>query len=112
MRGDGWIALAIVIFGGWHPFRVALGAYLFATLRAVSSDIQTNGLILFGQPIQFNFVLLNGLPWLLMILTLLMVSTGGIERLLRLMPKAVQKRMRAFLRYDPPKALGQRFEGD
>ena len=30
MQGDGWIALAIVIFGGWHPFRVVLGAYLFA----------------------------------------------------------------------------------
>ena len=24
----GWIALAIVIFGGWHPIRVAVGCYL------------------------------------------------------------------------------------
>lgn len=23
--GLGWIALAIVIFGGWHPYRVAFG---------------------------------------------------------------------------------------
>jgi len=40
MDGDGWIALAIVIFGGWHPARVAFGAYLFAGLRSLASVIQ------------------------------------------------------------------------
>jgi general nucleoside transport system permease protein len=112
MRGDGWIALAIVIFGGWHPFRVVLGAYLFAALRAVSSDIQKNGLVLLGQTIEFNFVLLNGLPWILLIITLLLVSSGTIERLLRVLPRPLQKRMRSFLRSTPPKALGTRFEVD
>jgi simple sugar transport system permease protein len=112
MRGDGWIALAIVIFGGWHPFRVVLGAYLFAGLRAVSADIQRNGLILFGQPVEFNFILLNGLPWILLIVTLLLVSTGAIERLLLILPRPFQRRMRAFLRSDPPKAIGTRFEVD
>jgi simple sugar transport system permease protein len=29
-EGADWIALALVIFGGWHPVRAALGAYLFA----------------------------------------------------------------------------------
>lgn len=110
MQGDGWIALVIVIFGGWHPFRVVLGAYLFATLRAVSSDIQRNGLVLFGQAVEFNFVLLNALPWVLLIITLLLVSSGTIERLLRVLPSPVQKRLRTFLRSDPPKALGTRFE--
>ncbi len=110
MRGDGWIALAIVIFGGWHPFRVVLGAYLFAALRAISSDIQKNGLELLGQTIEFNFVLLNGLPWILLIVTLLLVSSGTIERLLQVMPGPVQRRMRSFLRSDPPKALGTTFE--
>lgn len=112
MQGDGWIALAIVIFGGWHPFRVVLGAYLFAALRAISANIQTNGLFLFGEKINFPFVLLNGLPWLLMIITLLLVSSGGIERLVQLMPRPVQRRLRAFLRSDPPKALGVRFDAD
>lgn len=112
MKGDGWIALAIVIFGGWHPFRVVLGAYLFATLRAISADIQRNGLSLLGHNIEFNFVLLNGLPWALMILTLLLVSSGGIDRLLALMPRPVQRRLRAFLRSDPPRALGIRFDPD
>jgi simple sugar transport system permease protein len=103
MLGDGWIALAIVIFGGWHPFRVVLGAYLFAGLRALSSAIQRSDL---GIPV----VLLNGIPWVLMIVTLLLVSSGGIERLLRVLPRPLQKRARAFLQSDPPAALGTRFE--
>jgi simple sugar transport system permease protein len=112
MRGDGWIALAIVIFGGWHPFRAVLGAYLFAILRAIAADIQRNGLQILGQNIEFNFVLLNGLPWLLMIVTLLLVSSGGIERLLSVMPRPVQRRLRQFLRSNPPRALGTRFDPD
>lgn len=103
MDGDGWIALAIVIFGGWHPFRVVLGAYLFAGLRALSSAVQRSDL-------NIPVVLLNGIPWVLMITTLLLVSSGSIERLLRLLPRPVQKRARAFLQSDPPAALGTRFE--
>lgn len=104
MRGDGWIALAIVIFGGWHPFRVVLGAYLFAALRAVSTAIQRT------PEITISPVLLNLLPWLLMIATLVAVSSGAIERLTRLMPGPVQRWTRNFLRSDPPAALGTRFE--
>jgi general nucleoside transport system permease protein len=106
MDGDGWIALAIVIFGGWHPFRVVLGAYLFAGLRSLSSVIQrTPGL-------NINVVLLNGVPWALMIITLLLVSSGAIERLLTVLPRPVQKWTRNFLRSDPPAAIGTRFESD
>ncbi len=103
MDGDGWIALAIVIFGGWHPFRVLLGAYLFAGLRTLSSAIQRSD-------IDFPITLLNALPWLLMILTLVLVSSGTLERLTRVLPGPAQRRLRAFLRSDPPAALGTRFE--
>lgn len=106
MQGDGWIALAIVIFGGWHPFRVVLGAYLFAGLRALSSAIQRS------PDIQISIVLLNAVPWLLMVFTLLLVSSGGIDRLVRVLPRPVQKWTRNFLRSDPPAALGTRFEPD
>jgi general nucleoside transport system permease protein len=106
MSGDGWIALAIVIFGGWHPFRVLLGAYLFAGLRSLASVIQrTPGL-------NINIILLNGVPWVLMIITLLLVSSGTIERLLTVLPRPVQKWSRNFLRSDPPAALGTRFDPD
>lgn len=103
MLGDGWIALAIVIFGGWHPARVMLGAYLFAGLKAVAGAIQSTDLAI---PV----TLLNTLPWVLMITTLLLVSSGGVERLLRIFPKQMQYRLRTILRSDPPRALGTRFD--
>jgi simple sugar transport system permease protein len=56
--------------------------------------------------------LLNAVPWVLMIITLLLVSSGAIERLLLLLPRPVQKWTRNFLRSDPPAALGTRFEQD
>lgn len=40
-EGMGWIALAIVIFGGWHPLKVALGAYLFAFLQVLGIPLQS-----------------------------------------------------------------------
>lgn len=106
MRGDGWIVLAIVIFGGWHPFRVVLGAYLFAALRALSSAIQRS------PDVQIPLVLLNGLPWLLMIVTLVLVSGGVFERFLRLVPQQLRPGLRSFLRSRPPAALGRRFRSD
>ncbi len=101
MRGDGWIALAIVIFGGWHPLRVAFGAYLFTGLRALASTIQ--------QTTEFPLVLVNAVPWVLMILTLLLVSSGLVERLMLLSPPWAQRLLRNFLRSAPPVALGTQF---
>jgi simple sugar transport system permease protein len=47
---------------------------------------------------------------MLMIVTLLLVSSGSLERLLRILPRPAQKWMRNILRSDPPAALGSRFE--
>ncbi|WP_394826752.1 ABC transporter permease [Pendulispora albinea] len=40
--GYGWIALAIVIFGGLHPTKVALGAYVFGVLQSVATLAQSS----------------------------------------------------------------------
>ncbi len=39
-EGIGWIGLALVIFGGWNPIRVALGAMLFAFLQVSGIGLQ------------------------------------------------------------------------
>lgn len=39
-EGTGWIALAIVIFGGWNPVKAAAGAYLFSFLQILGIYFQ------------------------------------------------------------------------
>lgn len=39
-EGTGWIALALVIFGGWNPVRAAIGAYLFSFLQVMGIYLQ------------------------------------------------------------------------
>jgi simple sugar transport system permease protein len=103
MRGDGWIVLAIVIFAGWHPFRVALGAYMFAALGVASARIQRD------PNINFPFVLLNTLPWLMMLFTLAFVNNGVLQRILSVFPGPVRGRLREILRTESPAALGVDF---
>lgn len=42
--GLGFIAVALVYFGGWRPFRVMLGALLFSMVSALQLWIQTLGI--------------------------------------------------------------------
>ncbi|MDO8755007.1 MAG: ABC transporter permease, partial [Anaerolineales bacterium] len=53
--GQGWIAIGLVIFAQWDPFRAAIGAYAFGALRRLILDIQ-GPLVLFGfaNPFYYN----------------------------------------------------------
>jgi general nucleoside transport system permease protein len=111
LDGIGWIALAITIFGGWSPFKVALGAYLFALLQWLGLVLQS---ALPGVPSQ----VLQVAPFPLMILTLLFVNLGSaewVEALLARLPErprhAVARLLRA-IGAKPPAALGTRFDKD
>ncbi len=99
----GWIALAIVIFGGWHPFRVALGCYLFGILRAAATTLQP---LFPAVPVQV-FPLL---PFPLMILTLIIFNSDGLTRLLAYLPDGLRRALTGFLRSHPPAGLGQHFQ--
>jgi ABC-type uncharacterized transport system permease subunit len=100
--GNGWIALAIVIFGGWNPPRVAFGAYLFGSLKALSSIFQR---VAPGIPSQF----FNGAPFALMIIALLLVSSGWLDRVLIYLPLRVRRAVRDALVGAPPGGLGRVF---
>jgi simple sugar transport system permease protein len=41
--GAGWIALALVVFASWKPWRVLLGAYLFGGVSVLQLNLQAAG---------------------------------------------------------------------
>ena len=104
-RGLGWIALAIVIFGGWSPIRGAFGAVLFGATKALATFLQRK----FPE---VSVVAFNAIPWLLMIAVLFVAGSDVTERLVVFMPKFVQRPIRRLLRVAPPMALGTTFGED
>jgi simple sugar transport system permease protein len=97
--GFGWIALAIVIFGGWRPLRVALGCYLFGALQVVALRLQP---VLPGLS-----QILPSIPFPLMIFTLVIVNSKTLRTLALKRP-----RLGRFLVPIPPSALGTNFAPD
>jgi simple sugar transport system permease protein len=101
-RGLGWIALAIVIFGGWSPVRGAFGALLFGASKALAAALQRR----FPE---VSVVVFNATPWVLMIAVLLLVGSDATDRLIALVPRRFQPQLRQVLRVRPPGALGTLF---
>ncbi len=53
--GQGWIAIGLVIFAQWDPFRAVVGSYAFGALRRLILDIQGPTLLLgFANPFYYN----------------------------------------------------------
>ena len=90
VAGRGWIALALVVFAGWRPHRVMLGAYLFGGCMITQMFAQGAGL-----PIDIPVQLLSALPYAATILVLVLIS-----------------RNRDTIRLQPPASLGQPFLPD
>ena len=65
--GAGWIALAIVVFASWKPWRVLLGAYLFGGIAVLQLNLQAAGL---KVPVE----ILSMSPYLVTILVLVIIS--------------------------------------
>ncbi|MEI2301048.1 ABC transporter permease [Ensifer sp. MJa1] len=65
--GRGWIALALVVFASWRPWRVVAGGYLFGAVSISQLHAQAFGI---GIPSQF----LSSLPYLATILVLILIS--------------------------------------
>lgn len=109
LDGIGWVALALVIFGGWNPIRGALGAYLFALLQWLGLVLQPS---LSGIPSQ----VLQVAPFPLMILALLLVGVGNtdwVNRTIAGLPEDARRVVRQtlrVLRVRPPASLGTTFE--
>ena len=82
--GQGWIAVAIVIFAQWSPLRAAFGAFAFAAIRRMLLDIQ-GPQDLFGVPNPFFHdhtltFFLQMFPYILVILVLIAVSGSAMRK--------------------------------
>ena len=65
--GNGWIALALVVFATWRPARVAIGALLFGGVTAFGLYLQARG-------VGVSTFALGSLPYLATILVLVLIS--------------------------------------
>jgi simple sugar transport system permease protein len=65
--GRGWIALALVVFASWRPWRVLAGAYLFGAVTIGQLHAQA-----LGWPVPSQ--LLSALPYLATIVVLVLIS--------------------------------------
>ncbi len=72
--GRGWIALALVVFAAWRPWRLLIGAYLFGGVTIL--QLHAQGLGLFAVPSQ----VLSMLPYLATILVLTLIAAGSGRR--------------------------------
>lgn len=68
--GRGWIALALVVFATWRPWRVLFGAYLFGGVTILQLSAQGAGW--FDVPAQ----VMSMLPYVATILVLTIISAG------------------------------------
>ena len=67
--GAGWIALAIVVFASWKPWRLIAGAYLFGGVTVLQLNLQAEGLKI---PVEY----LSMAPYLATIVVLVMIRAG------------------------------------
>ncbi len=65
--GRGWIALALVVFATWQPWRVLIGAYLFGGITILQLHLQAQGV---GVPSQ----VMSMLPYIATIVVLVLIS--------------------------------------
>ena len=86
--GRGWIALALVVFATWKPWRVVAGAYLFGGVTLAQFQAQALGATIPSQ-------LLSMLPYLATIVVLALISRDA-----------------SAIRLNAPAALGKPYHPD
>lgn len=82
--GRGWIAVALVIFAAWNPYKALIGAYLFGGMDIIGFRLQ-------GTRYEVSQYLIDMLPFVTTIVVLVVVS------------------MRKSKKNAPPKGLGNAY---
>lgn len=77
--GKGWIAVALVIFCKWNPYRVFLGAYIFGGLDIIGFRLQQ-------FDINISQYLIDMLPYLV---TIIIIVIGSMKKENNMGPKSL-----------------------
>lgn len=70
--GRGFVAVALVIFAGWHPVKLMAGAYLFSGAIALQLQLQAEGS-------EISRYLLEALPYLTVLIVLALLSRRRVH---------------------------------
>ena len=70
--GRGWIALALVVFATWKPWRLLIGAYIFGGVAIMQMNLQAFGVKLPGQ-------FFNIMPYIATLLVLVFISSNKMR---------------------------------
>ena len=70
--GRGWIALALVVFATWKPWRLLIGAYIFGGVAIMQMNLQAFGVKLPGQ-------FFNMMPYIATLLVLVFISSNKLR---------------------------------
>jgi general nucleoside transport system permease protein len=73
VAGRGWIAIALVIFSSWNPYKAIAGAFLFGGLDIIGFRLQ-------GAGIQFPQSLVDMIPYAVTIIILVIVSMNKSKK--------------------------------
>ena len=80
--GRGWIALALVVFSSWQPFKVILGALIFGGITVIQLHAQ-------GFDIRISAAYMSMLPYLATIVILVSLRIGDKSKTNRTMPNCL-----------------------
>lgn len=82
--GQGWIAIGLVIFAQWDPYRAAFGSYAFGALRRMVLDIQGPTMLLgMRNPFYYNpywGFFLQMLPYAFTVIVLVIGSREAMRK--------------------------------
>ena len=70
--GRGWIALALVVFATWKPWRLLVGAYIFGGVAIMQMNLQAIGVKLPGQ-------FFNMMPYIATLIVLVFISSNKVR---------------------------------
>ena len=69
--GRGFVAVALVIFAGWDPYRVVAGAWLFGAAITLGNELQVHG-------VRVNPFMVDSIPYLLTLIVLTAIARNRV----------------------------------